>query len=818
MRNRLRSLGLLLGPLMVMLMLANMIGGVAPVEAAKKASKTTATYKAAATCPTDASAIASMSVKITRSGTVYNRSNLSSVAPGDTVSVSFDLNDACSNYRVSLVAYKAPDTTNNLDTLSSRVVSSSATNLFGSSGGTLTVTIPACYYAVVFATGTVLSTMSASSTYGAREVDTDNGGTYACSGITAGQPTYFSGSPTCATLGATYGETWAGTTDSGAIANGTTTIATGYSVTISGATGGTSFNWSSTGTALRGVFVQASGGGNLYRYTSGAYSSTGLKSVGTADGGMLTTTSVLYCYVPIPTQSVCPSGADMISAYRFEIWRSGSKISDATDLNNVAQGDTVKAYFTLADGCTNKTISLAAYEAPQSYYDINTVDQQIYKKVTGDTGSFSATQSATARMVQTTAPNCNFQVDFVIGGVIVDLDSNNLYGDNKISWKNGGSQLCSWAITPSPTATNTATNTPNATSTFKAGQTATSIAQTSTISAQLTGTSDAKTATSVAKTATAAANLTATYSAQQTGTSMAATTIAVANLTGTSVAKTQTAVANLTGTSVAATTTSVSQTSVAATTTSVAQTSVAATTTSVAQTSVAATTTSVAQTSVAATQTSVSKTQTSVAATTTSIAQTSVANTATSVAQTSVAATQTSVAATTTFVANQTATSVAKTQTASANLTATYSAQQTATSVSQTSVAATQTSVAATTTFVATRPLLAAKTQTAAATTTSVSQTSVAATTTSVRPTTSVADTRPPLRRRKRPAAATTTSVAQTSRGQHRDLCLEDPDGHYLGAASTWTPNAATKTATTMVPTSTPNGATSTAISRRRPP
>ena len=516
----LRKSGLLLGPLLVVLMLANLVAGISPVKAAKQ---TTTSYTQSATCPTDSSAVTSMSVSITRAGSTFAASNLSAVQPGDSVTVNFTLNSACTGYRVSLVSYKAQDVSNNLDTLSSRVLSSSNSNLFAAAGGSLTVTVPACYYAVVFATGAVLNTMSASNTYGAREVDTGNGGSSACSGVTSGQPTYFTGTPSCSTLGATYGETWDSYAISGAPSNGSYTLASGgYNVSVNGSNNLNTFSWTSVGTALKGVFIQSSGAGNLYRYAGGAFSGNALKSIGTADGGMYGISSVLFCFDPLPGHADCPSGISAITAYRFEIWRGGSKVSDTTDLTTVQQGDLVKTFFTLAAGCSNITLSTPSYEAPLGYYDVNTIDQQVYKAYSGDTGTFSATDSDSNRMLQTQVPSCNFQINFVLGDVITNLSASNLYGSNKITWKNGGSQLCSWAVTPTSTVANTATNTPNATSTFRSNQTATSIASTATTSALLTS-------TAVFKTQTASAKLTQTAGAPTNTTVPTSTTVPPTN-------------------------------------------------------------------------------------------------------------------------------------------------------------------------------------------------------------------------------------------------------------------------------------------------
>ncbi len=393
---------------MVVFMLANIFAGISPVDAARSTGSSIGKATGASSvdaCPTDATAITSMSVRITRGGNIINASNLSSVMPGDTVQVTFDLDNDCANYRVSLVSYKAPDATNNLDSLQQRVVNSQQSMTFGSAGGSLTVTVPNCYHATVFAVGSVISGMSPAATYGARQKDTKNGGTSACSGIGAPSPFFYvEGNQNCAYLGSLYGETWAEYKIDAIPTNGTRTIASGgYTVTVSNSNNKDTFSWSSAGTALKGVFVKASTGGNLYRYGSGSFSGANLKSVGKANGTMYDISHVSFCFAPIPTTAICPSGKAAVTAYRFELWRGATKV-DATDLNGVQSGDVVKAYFDLAPGCANIPLALASYETVENYYNINTVAQQRYIAATGDDGLFSATQSATQRMVQTVVP------------------------------------------------------------------------------------------------------------------------------------------------------------------------------------------------------------------------------------------------------------------------------------------------------------------------------------------------------------------------------------------------------------------------------
>jgi hypothetical protein len=166
---------------MVVLMLANVLAGISPVEAARSTGSSlgeAAGVSSALACPTDATAITAIQkVTIKRgSSTFTSTNNLSQVQPGDTVTVQFDLDDDCANYRVSLVSYKAADASNNLDSLPQRVVSSQHSALFGKTGGSLTVTVPNCYHATIFAVGSVLTYMSPAAIYGALQKDTMNVG------------------------------------------------------------------------------------------------------------------------------------------------------------------------------------------------------------------------------------------------------------------------------------------------------------------------------------------------------------------------------------------------------------------------------------------------------------------------------------------------------------------------------------------------------------------------------------------------------------------------------------------------------------------
>ena len=446
-------MSLLLGPLVAMLMIANSFGIMAvslPVPAF-----------AAAACPTDASAVTSMSVEITRGASTINSANLGSVNPGDKVKVIFDLDNDCASYPVSLVSYKAAAATYDASTVGLRQVFSQKTQSFGASGGSLEVTVPSCFHATVFAVGNVITTMSPSALYGAKQVSAKEGGSTACPGISppANAPTYIAGNPTCASIGSsTFGESWSEYKIDSTPSNQTYSMGNGGTVTITGATSN-QFNWSSNKT-LRAVYVKASTGGNLFAYPGGGASGTGLYSPSSpTSGNRYDISHVSFCYVPAatgttPTAVPCPNDKSAVSSYRFEIVRGGVT-TNATDLNGVRSGDLVKVYFDLKSGCTGIRLSISSYETVEPYWNINTAAQQRYIPYTGDTGLFSASMSASQRMVQTVIPGCYFQSDFVWGAIIPNLSPTNLYGSNKFAWKNGGSPACSWSLAPTPTPTNT---------------------------------------------------------------------------------------------------------------------------------------------------------------------------------------------------------------------------------------------------------------------------------------------------------------------------------------------------------------------------
>lgn len=146
--KRLRRLSLFLGPLVALLMILGSTGSIGSLSFASLA--------ATSSCPTDTSAVRSYSVVITRAGTTVNATSLTAVKPGDHVKVNFLVDSRCSSVRLSLVSYKAPSATYSSTTVNQRVVYSYGSKNFGSSGGSLEIDVPNCYFSAVFARGEVV--------------------------------------------------------------------------------------------------------------------------------------------------------------------------------------------------------------------------------------------------------------------------------------------------------------------------------------------------------------------------------------------------------------------------------------------------------------------------------------------------------------------------------------------------------------------------------------------------------------------------------------------------------------------------------------
>jgi hypothetical protein len=122
--------------------------------------------------------------------------------------------------------------------------------------------------------------------------------------------------------------------------------------------------------------------------------------------------------------SACPNADAMLTSHHYEV--NGLEVADLT--GHVKPGDTVKAFFTIAAGCTNKQLSLASYPASGHVFD----------SATGTFGPGGHTLTVSV-------PTCAFIVDFVHGGVINQLGSAG-YGDRMID-TDSGSVSCPAAAT-----------------------------------------------------------------------------------------------------------------------------------------------------------------------------------------------------------------------------------------------------------------------------------------------------------------------------------------------------------------------------------
>ncbi|HEY5335369.1 MAG TPA: hypothetical protein VIJ71_05040, partial [Mycobacteriales bacterium] len=117
-----------------------------------------------------------------------------------------------------------------------------------------------------------------------------------------------------------------------------------------------------------------------------------------------------------------------------------------SSLTGVQMGQSVVARFTIAAGCPKQTLSLVAYQAPDSTFDPATAAQQVL--VGSDTNTFGPGDHSLA----VTAPSCNFQLDFVYGEPIKTLDGNSYSNAGRlISSQNAGGRVCAPPTDPPTT-------------------------------------------------------------------------------------------------------------------------------------------------------------------------------------------------------------------------------------------------------------------------------------------------------------------------------------------------------------------------------
>ena len=156
---------------------------------------------------------------------------------------------------------------------------------------------------------------------------------------------------------------------------------------------------------------------------------------------------------------------------------NGTVVTVSTLAGNVRQGDTVVAHFTIAGACAVMQLSLASYKAPQPVFDANSpISQTLFAS---DTGFFGPG----AHALTVTVPGCDYQVDFVTGGVLAQIGpkgSGIFYGSHVIDSANGGANSCAEAMPTSAPATATATNVPATVTSTNVPATATNIPATAT--------------------------------------------------------------------------------------------------------------------------------------------------------------------------------------------------------------------------------------------------------------------------------------------------------------------------------------------------
>ncbi len=325
-------------------------------------------------------------------------------------------------------------------------------------------------------TGVVTGTYTWSAQYGGdpdNDSAHDQGGTSEQTTVSPASPNLITTpSPTTVTLGATSA-TISGTKFLDPTGSGFTSADTpqsGVTIDLYEQVGSSVPLVATTTTAANGTysFTVAPGTYFLYESVPSSYIQTG--------GGPNGSTGDAY-YTIVATGGHSYSGynfADYLiptctpTNISYKVTTPNNCSTTVTDLGgNTQQGDTVTANFTVPSGM-NDTLTLVSYIAPgPSFSDATAYQQVIYDQ---QTGTFApGTHSLTV-----TIPNCDYQIDFVCGSPITQLEPNqndNAYGPDSadilyhaqgrfISSDNGG--ITAPNPMPAPSASPT---TPNPTST-----------------------------------------------------------------------------------------------------------------------------------------------------------------------------------------------------------------------------------------------------------------------------------------------------------------------------------------------------------------
>lgn len=136
----------------------------------------------------------------------------------------------------------------------------------------------------------------------------------------------------------------------------------------------------------------------------------------------------------VSTCVTCPEGIAAITSYEFLV-NGSSTFSDLR--GNINYGNNVRATFRIGEGCEDVELSLVSYEASSYEFNPATASKQVaYDQQTGffDAGG--------EYILEVDVPSCFFEIDFVKGPVIDQLEldgSDNFYSaqNRLISSDNG---------------------------------------------------------------------------------------------------------------------------------------------------------------------------------------------------------------------------------------------------------------------------------------------------------------------------------------------------------------------------------------------
>ena len=110
-------------------------------------------------------------------GDIYDVSDFDFNVSGGTATVTFTVNDACSDVELSLASYQMPEATFSLP----QTLFDSATGTFDpGQTHTLTVDVPDCFHQIDFVTGPVITDLREGNLYGLRVIHAVHGGTEEC--------------------------------------------------------------------------------------------------------------------------------------------------------------------------------------------------------------------------------------------------------------------------------------------------------------------------------------------------------------------------------------------------------------------------------------------------------------------------------------------------------------------------------------------------------------------------------------------------------------------------------------------------------------